>query len=637
MNRLSRIAGSAVVVVGIVALAGESGAQVRSTPTADMGLRPMAAAVHGSLEGIVMDDRGAPVSGATISAIGPANAMAIADMQGRFNVRSLPPGPYLVRAHLVGYTPSARQFIDVRPAVRTTVSVAMHRTDGAKLLAAGFVGGDTAGTDRDPKTAGADDGEDRTELAWRLRHLKRSVLKDTTEPIRLAGADDLAGLHDEIIPPRGFGGLARAVGSSARFASTLFGSLSLSGEFNLLTTGSFDNPLDLFTTDELARAVAYVSLHGVAGTRGNWSAQAMMTQGTLGSWVVGGSFEPRQPATHLYELGVSYSAQRYFAGTGSVSLPSSEGSRSAGTLYAVDRWVLSPRVTLSYGGRYSKYDYLSGVGLLSPGVGISLVPVARTRILATVSRKMTAPGGEEFMQPLAAGLWVPPARTFESLSADRRFLPESALHYEVGFERDLSDKYVLIVSGFHQRVGDQQVALFSDPAEDSTRTSHYYIGRAGNFDASGLSVGMSNSLGRHLRGSVTYEYAVARWLSPGDSALVALLAPSVTRGPMERFSDLSTSVETDIPLTSTRVVVLYKVNTAFSRRDGDNARPGLDGRFDVQITQRLPFLDFTSAEWQVLVAVRNMFRDPSQFNSVYDELLVIRPPKRIVGGVLVRF
>ena len=63
----------------------------------------------------------------------------------------------------------------------------------------------------------------------------------------------------------------------------------------------------------------------------------------------------------------------------------------------------------------------------------------------------------------------------------------------------------------------------------------------------------------------------------------------------------------------------------------------LDGRFDVQVTQRLSFLDFTSAEWQVLVAVRNLFRDPSQFNSVYDELLVIRPPKRIVGGVLVRF
>jgi hypothetical protein len=35
--------------------------------------------------------------------------------------------------------------------------------------------------------------------------------------------------------------------------------------------------------------------------------------------------------------------------------------------------------------------------------------------------------------------------------------------------------------------------------------------------------------------------------------------------------------------------------------------------------------------------VRNMFRDPSDITSIYDELLVVRPPKRVIGGVLVRF
>jgi hypothetical protein len=39
----------------------------------------------------------------------------------------------------------------------------------------------------------------------------------------------------------------------------------------------------------------------------------------------------------------------------------------------------------------------------------------------------------------------------------------------------------------------------------------------------------------------------------------------------------------------------------------------------------------------VLVGVRNFFRDPTDPASVYDELLVVRPPKRLVGGVLVRF
>ena len=39
----------------------------------------------------------------------------------------------------------------------------------------------------------------------------------------------------------------------------------------------------------------------------------------------------------------------------------------------------------------------------------------------------------------------------------------------------------------------------------------------------------------------------------------------------------------------------------------------------------------------MLVAVRNMFRDDVLDASVYDELLVVRPPKRVVGGLTVKF
>jgi hypothetical protein len=594
----------------------------------------------GSLEGVVLDDRGTPVSGATISAIGPANAVAVADILGRFRVRSLPPGPYLVRAHLVGYNPSRRQFIDVRPSGRTTVSVAMRRTDGARMLAAGFV---SEPAEPDPRAgapgsrdgAGAS-GDDQSELAWRLRRLRRSVLKDAADRITLTGADDTAEPGAGFSLPRGFSGLARAVGSSARFASTLVGDLSVTGQFNVLTTGSFDSPVDFLTTEQFSRAVAFLSLHGVAGSHGLWSAQAMMTQGILGAWVVAGEFQARAPATHLYELGMSYAAQRYVAGKGSLSLPSSEGSRGAAVVYGADRWALSPHVTLSYGARYSRYDYIPGPGLFSPAVSLSVVPEARTRIVASLSRRMLAPGAEEFMPPLAVGLWVPPARTFEAWSANHPMSAERTLHYEMGVERDLPAGYVIAVRGFYQRVGDQQAAFFGNGTAQAV-LGHYYVGAVGDVDARGWSVGVTNALGPHVRGSVTYEFTAARWAVPGDVAVVALLAPSVVRSPVERFHDVSTSFETDIPRTATRLIVLYKLNTAFCRRDDEGPRPGFDGRFDVQVTQRLPFLDFTSAQWQVLVAVRNLFRDPTQFNSVYDELLVARPPKRIVGGVLVRF
>jgi hypothetical protein len=96
-------------------------------------------------------------------------------------------------------------------------------------------------------------------------------------------------------------------------------------------------------------------------------------------------------------------------------------------------------------------------------------------------------------------------------------------------------------------------------------------------------------------------------------------------------------METDIPVTATHVYLSYRFNTGFERREGDSTGAGLDSRFDVQVSQRLPFLDFTSAQWQVLVAVKNLFRDTTRDSSVYDELLVVKPPTRILGGVVVRF
>ena len=61
-----------------------------------------------------------------------------------------------------------------------------------------------------------------------------------------------------------------------------------------------------------------------------------------------------------------------------------------------------------------------------------------------------------------------------------------------------------------------------------------------------------------------------------------------------------------------------------------------DARFGIQVNQALP-VAFAGTKWEVLVGLRNLFRDPTDPASVYDELLVVRPPKRLVGGFLVRF
>ena len=92
-----------------------------------------------------------------------------------------------------------------------------------------------------------------------------------------------------------------------------------------------------------------------------------------------------------------------------------------------------------------------------------------------------------------------------------------------------------------------------------------------------------------------------------------------------------------MPETSTRVVVLYRVSNAYARQASQTPGPAVDARFDVQVRQSLPFMDFSNAKWEMLVAVRNFFRETASDQSIYDELLVVRPPKRIVGGLTLKF
>src|SRR5262249_35039064 len=160
----------------------------------------------------------------------------------------------------------------------------------------------------------------------------------------------------------------------------------------------------------------------------------------------------------------------------------------------------------------------------------------------------------------------------------------------------------------------------------------YFLTNVGDLDAAGVSAGLRAAIANRVHGSVEYSLTQARMQKADGDSLGYLLvfAPSAMRPTSERIHDIATSIETEVPETSTRVVVLYRVSTAFAHAPSAVAAqtPSLDTRFDVQVRQSLPFLDFSSAKWEALVAVRNFFRDTATDQSVYDELLVVRPPKR---------
>jgi outer membrane receptor for ferrienterochelin and colicin len=317
----------------------------------------------------------------------------------------------------------------------------------------------------------------------------------------------------------------------------------------------------------------------------------------------------------------------------------SEAARNVGAVYVYDDWALTDRLKIGYGAHYAHYDYLvDDTDHLSPRLSVSFEPVKNYRIQAVATRHVAAPGAEEFIPPATAQI-LPPQRTFSPLTS-RGFRAEDLRHYEVGFERML-DGATIGVRVFEQRVDDQLVTVFGlrtadQPAAD---IGHYFVGSVGAVDLRGWGVTFSHAFASNVRGSFDYSLSDADWANQRsiDRGRLARSMPSALRSDFERVHDFTTTLETELPESATRVFVLYKLNSAYIRADGSESRPGLDGRWDVQVSQGLPFMNFLSAEWEMLVAVRNLFRESFAETSIYDELLVARPPKRLVGGITVKF
>lgn len=635
MTGRSRLAASALGSLMLLGWPAISLAQSAGRTAQPVGR--VAGITPGSINGTVRDETGAPISGAMVSAIGAATTVAVTDRDGRFELRSLSPGPYLVRAHLVGYIAPRAQMVEVRSSGSTPSSIALRRANTPTILAAG-VGAAADATPAleqpaqpDPAAAPKTNDDDHSELAWRIRHARRGILRDATLPDALIADDGDSNTF----------ALGRAMGSSAHLAANFFADTPFSGQVNLLTTGTFDTPEQLFSPNNFAKGIAYLRLGAPVGGHADWTVRGALNQADISSWILAGSYTTRAPARHAYDVGMSYSTQRYDGGNPLALRDVTDGSRNAGAVYGFDTFTITPAFVLTYGGRYARYDYLDNRTLISPRVELTVTPAAHLRVGAQLSRRAQAPGAEEFLPPADTGIWLPPQRTFSSLKRSREFEAEHTTRFGVEVERDIAGSTIAL-SAFRQEVDDQLVTLFGVKVPDQpvATVGHYVVGNVGDVSAAGCTASFRTSLADRVSGSIAYSMTNARLDPNPHIRYLMLLAPSALRPESERIHDVSTTFETHVPETATRVLVLYRVSNAFAHPgSGSTAsdRPGLDARFDVQVRQSLPFLNFTSAKWEMLVAVRNFFRETAPDQSVYDELLVVRPPKRIVGGVTMRF
>jgi hypothetical protein len=616
---------SAVGGLVLVGTAGAAGAQTRSEVSAPV--TNIASFPPGSIQGTVLDEKGEPVAGAVVSALGGNTLVAVTDKTGRFELRALPPGPYLVRAHLAGFVTPPAQIIQVRSSARAASTIALRRegVSAPSVVAAGFgaAPASPAAAPADAADPAADAGKtDEGETAWRIRHARRSVLKDL------------------ILPPEVLAGNAAPVEASNSI--DFFTRTPFSGQVDLLTSGSFDGAQQLFSPSNMPSGIANLSVTAPMGDHGDWSARGAFTQSDIAAWIVSGSYQTRSPARHQYDVGASYSAQRYDAGNPLV-LNATTSSRSAGEVFAFDTFTVSPELAVTFGSRYARYDYLDGHGLLSPRLEVAVTPAPHLRLSALLAETAQAPGAEEFLPPGDTGVWLPPQRLFSALDPESPLRAERTRHAAAEVERDFGGATVSL-RAFHQNSTDQMVTIFGaeTPDQQVSKIGHYFVANAGTATATGCSAAVRAALSTWFHGSIEYSLANAQLTSPDDARYLLLAAPSAVGPRFERIHNVSTSIETKLPETATRLVVLYRVSNGFAHppvgADQGGDHPSVDSRFDVQVHQSLPFMNFTSAKWEMLVGVRNFFREPGpDGQSIYDELFVVRPPKRIVGGLTMQF
>ena len=612
-------------------------AQQRLTPTAlspqpqtKKPERQQASNAGGRVQGVVRDNRGQGVGGVTISALGTTTALAFSDSTGRFTL-PLPSGEYVLRAHREGYTSAYRDFVMVRPttSIERTITVtrqAVALTASRPVMVAGVASGPfipVSALEPDP-----DHPHDET--AWRLRHLTRPVLRDTGTVVAEA-------VRSQNFRPHTRGFFDWAIVSSARLAASFITDTNFTGQVNFVTSSALDPALG-WSQPEGPRPVAYLSLSAPVGSLGDWHVRGAMNAADTSSWVVLGEFAARESRTHAFTVGMAYSTQTYTDPAPIAFSADAATTRSLGGVFGTDHWRITDGLELDYGLRWDRYSYVStSPNMISPSVG-GRVHIARgLSVVGEAAQRMIAPGGTEFLPPATAGPWLPPERTFSSLSSNGNFRAERVRHVDLGIEQSFDGDRAVSLRRFRQETDDQTATIFGANTDGSMwAAGHYAVASVGGATINGWTLRAAGALSKRLSGSVEYSVGSTEWASGGSAPRVEMLAPSVVRRGSERLQDLLTSLDLAIPGSETRLSLVYRVDSAFSRSAGQLA-PGTGARFNMQINQALPFQPLRGGRLELLVAVSNLFRDLRQPGSLFDELLTVAPPTRLLGGVQLRF
>ncbi|MGE0455513.1 MAG: TonB-dependent receptor [Vicinamibacteria bacterium] len=544
---------------------------------------PVAQAGDGGVIGWVQDAKGLPMPGAMVSLFGKGlrggGFVTLADSSGRFQLPALPAGSYTVRA--IGQDRTLTRRVTVLPNQDSIFTLSFAALSKPDVEAARETG---APAER--------------ELRWLLRHKPRSVLEDREEApaVRTASApSESRNLLESIVP----------------WIPELGGAVEL-----ISGTSAFGTPSGLHGADLGGPSLGSVQLKGRLPNTGRWSLGGLVADSETATWRMAAEFVLEPVSGHRIEAGTGYGTRYLEPGSG---LGGPLDNRSVGAVFVHETWTLNDRFTVSGGARYSYVGFLTTRNHLNPAGAVEYRTGQRSRLRASGSTRTLAPGGELLsLSTLASTPAMAVALVGESVRAERVLRGEIAYEQRVG-------RASIQAFAFHEGVRDQ---LANDVAPDaSVRTLTIRNGRG--YAAQGLGLSVGRQLGDNVNASLGWSF--------GRSDAAATAFPGGVAVGDGTFSDVTARVETFIDRTDTRLVAYYRLSRLALDEDGARSADPTASRFDVRLTQGLPFLrEMTRTEWELLLAFRNLFYEANE-GALLDELTVTNPPKRVVGGISVRF
>jgi hypothetical protein len=441
-----------------------------------------------------------------------------------------------------------------------------------------------------------DEAPSWAELRWLLRHKRRSVLE-------ARGA-----------APEAEGRTAAAAPPPPRLLASLVPDLA--GTVEVMT-----NPIPADDGPEPATSYRVLRLKGRIANAGQWSLGGLVAESESASWRMAAEFVFEPGGGHRLQAGTGYGTRPLRPFT-----PGDRAGRgdnhSVGAAFLQDQWQVTDNVTTSLGGRFSYIGFLRDSNHFDPIATVALKRDDHTRVSATVETRTLAPGGDLLTLSTLA---TAPAVAFAFIDDSLR--PERSARVELAVDQTFGATTLRAVT-FYEDVHHQLANSYQ--GAHTARSLHIFD--AGDTAARGMGVSVGRRFGA-VSGSVSYRFGRgSREAAAGSSPASAALFTQDCD-----FHDLATRLETSIEGTGTRVVAFYRLIHLSPDVERPNRSPNTNHRFDVQLSQGLPFVGrITRADWDFLLAVRNLFYETSE-GAVLDELAVANPPTRVLGGISVRF